>query len=76
VDLGLWFLRDVSGRVWSLAGLGTVAAGASVTIRREGMAMSLDNDGDMIVLVDPAGQVVDSVSYAASQPGVEIVTGH
>jgi competence protein ComEC len=76
VDLGLWFLRDASGRVWSLAGLGTVAAGASITIRREGMAMSLDNDGDTIVLVDPAGQVVDSVSYAASQPGVEIVTGH
>ena len=76
VDLSLWFLRDASGRVWSLAGLGTVAAGGSATIEREGMAMSLDNDGDAIVLVDAAGQVVDSVSYAGSQPGVEIVTGH
>jgi competence protein ComEC len=76
VDLGLWFLRDANGRVWSLAGLGALAGGASVSLRREGMAMTLDNDGDAVLLVDPQGQVVDSVSYPTSQPGVEIVTGH
>ncbi len=76
VDLSEWFLRDAGARVWTLAEVGTLAAGASVAVRREGMPMSLDNDGDSIALVDPAGQVVDSVSYAASQPGVEIETGH
>ena len=75
-DLSLWFLRDAGGRVWSLTGVGTVAAGGSATLKRQGMAMTLDNDGDTILLVDPEGQVVDSVTYAASQPGVEIVTGH
>jgi hypothetical protein len=38
--------------------------------------MSLNNEGGSVALVDGAGQVVDSVSYPASQPGVEIVTGH
>ena len=76
VDLNDWFLRDSNGRVWSLSSLAIVAAGRSATVRRNGMPMSLDNDGGTVALVDPAGQVVDSVSYPASQPGVEIVTGH
>jgi hypothetical protein len=76
VDLSEWFLRDAAGRVWTLAEVGSLAAGASVAARREGMPMSLDNDGDSIVLLDAAGQVVDSVSYGTSQPGVEIDTGH
>jgi beta-lactamase superfamily II metal-dependent hydrolase len=75
-DLSAGFLRDAGQRVWSLAGLGTLAGGNSATITREGMAMSLDNDGDTVVLIDGTGQVIDSVTYSASQPGVEIVTGH
>jgi beta-lactamase superfamily II metal-dependent hydrolase len=76
VDLSEWFLRDAAGRVWSLSGVGTLAAADSVDVRRAGMAMSLGNEGDDIVLVDAAGEVVDSVSYLESRPGVEIVTGH
>jgi beta-lactamase superfamily II metal-dependent hydrolase len=76
VDLNDWFLRGSNGRVWSLSSLASVAAGGLATVRRNGMPMSLDNDGGTVALVDPAGQVVDSVSYPASQPGVEIVTGH
>jgi competence protein ComEC len=76
VDLNDWFLRGGNGRVWSLSSLAAVGAGQSATILRKGMPMSLDNDGGSVALVDAAGQVVDSVSYPASQPGVEIVTGH
>jgi competence protein ComEC len=76
VDLNDWFLRGPNGRVWSLSSLAVVDAGKSASIRRNGMPMSLDNDGGSVALVDAAGQVVDSVSYPASQPGVEIVTGH
>ncbi|MGH7498112.1 MAG: lamin tail domain-containing protein [Gemmatimonadales bacterium] len=76
VDLNDWFLRGSNGRVWSLSSLATVGGGKSASIRRNAMAMSLDNDGGTVALVDAAGQVVDSVSYPSSQPGVEIVTGH
>ena len=76
VDLNDWFLRGSNGRVWSLSSLAVLGAGESATIRRNAMAMSLDNTGGSVALVDAAGQVVDSVSYPPSQPGVEIVTGH
>jgi competence protein ComEC len=76
VDLNDWFLRGSNGRVWSLSSLAVVGGGQSATVRRNAMAMSLNNEGGSVALVDGAGQVVDSVSYPASQPGVEIVTGH
>jgi competence protein ComEC len=76
VDLNDWFLRGPNGRVWSLSSLAVVGAGKSVAIQRNGMPMSLDNDGGSVALIDAAGQVVDSVSYPTSQAGVEIVTGH
>jgi competence protein ComEC len=76
VDLNDWFLRGGNGRVWSLSSLPAIAAGTSGSVRRNGMPMSLDNAGGSVALVNAAGQVVDSVSYPASQPGVEILTGH
>jgi hypothetical protein len=76
VDLTDWFLRDATGRVWAFTNQGSLAPGQSVTVRRNGMAMSLNNDGDTVELVDTTGTVMDRFSYASSQPGVEIVTGH
>ncbi len=76
VSLAGWVLRDESGRVWALAGLGTLNGGQSRTIRRGGMAMSLNNDGDDIVLLNAAGQEEDRFGYTTSQVGVRIQTGH
>ena len=76
VDLNDWFLRGSNGSVWSLSSLAVLGAGESADIRRNAMPMSLNNDGGTVALIDAAGQVVDSVSYPSSQPGVEIVTGH
>lgn len=76
VSMVNWVLRDARGRVWTLAGLGTVGAGQSVTIRREAMPMSLNNGGDTIELVNPSSQVVDQFTYSSSQPGVTIQTGN
>src|SRR5262249_17504293 len=39
VSLQGWVLRDASGRIWTLAGLGTIQPGQSATIRRNGMPM-------------------------------------
>jgi beta-lactamase superfamily II metal-dependent hydrolase len=72
VDMTGWFLRDASGRVWALASLGVIPPGEGKTIVRAGMAMSLDNDGDEIELLDEAGSVVDSLSYTDAMPGTRI----
>jgi beta-lactamase superfamily II metal-dependent hydrolase len=72
VDLVGWFLRDASGRVWTLSSLDQVAAGASVTIKRAGMAMSLDNGGDTIELLDSLGAVVDRMTYGQTAEGIRV----
>jgi hypothetical protein len=56
--------------------MGTIAPGATATIRREGMTMSLNNDSDTIELLDAGGQVMDQFSYSSSQPDTPIPTGH
>ena len=71
-DMNDWFLRDATGRVWALASLGQLPAGASVTIKRAGMAMSLDNGGDTIELVDSLGAVVDGLTYGATAQGARV----
>ena len=76
VPLAGWVLRDASGRVWALAGLGILAPGEAKTLRRGGMPMSLNNEGDTIVLLDPAGQERDRVGYGPTPVGVRIDTGH
>lgn len=72
VDMNGWALRDESGRVWALSSLAEIDGGATVVVARDGMAMSLDNDGDSIALIDGTGAVVDTFVYNASLPGVSI----
>ncbi len=76
VTLAGWTLEDRSGKTWSLTDLGTLAAGESNTIRRDGMRMSLNNSGDEIVLLDAGNVVRDSFQYASSSEGAVITTGH
>ncbi len=76
VSLAEWFLQDASGRVWSLTGVGTVVPQASVTIKRNGMPMSLNNAGDEVGLFDSNTTLRDSFRYSGSDVGVEIRTGH
>jgi hypothetical protein len=45
-----WTLQDRSGGTWTLTG--SLAAGQSQTFKRNGQAMSLNNTGDEIVLLD------------------------
>jgi beta-lactamase superfamily II metal-dependent hydrolase len=71
-DLTAWVLEDASGRVWTLAGVGQLAAGQTATVMRAGMPMSLNNTGDTIVLRNDAGQAVDSVTYTATGEGVRV----
>lgn len=63
-SLNSWSARDLSGKAWLLDELGTIAPGEEKTIKRNGQPMSLNNSGDTVDLVDPAGKVVQSVTYS------------
>ena len=60
---------DASGQAMSLASLDEIAPGQSLTIRRDGAAMSLYNNGDTITFFGPSNSVVDSVTYGSSSEG-------
>jgi competence protein ComEC len=63
IDLTGWLLRDLTARVWSLSSLGALSPGEEARIVRNGMAMSLDNEGDTIELVNAAGAIAHRVTY-------------
>lgn len=71
VDLTGWKLRDQVGKEWNLTG---ALSTEKQTIKRNGQPMWLNNRGDTIELISPAGQIIDSVSYEATNEGEEIVT--
>lgn len=76
VSLAGWTLRDRQGGTWTLTPVGSLAPNTSVTVRRNGMAMSLNNAGDEITLLDAGQTVRDSFTYSSAQEGVAIPTGH
>lgn len=76
VPMAGWILRDAGGRVWTLVSLGTIGSGESKAIRRNGMPMSLNNNGDKIFLIDSGNQERDRFFYTDSQRGIRINTGH
>ena len=76
INMDGWFLRDANNRVWALSELGTMAPGYSATIRRNAMPMSLNNNGDTIILIDPSSSERDSFTYFSSQANIRIQTGH
>lgn len=76
VSMEGWVLQDKSGRIWTLVSLGTIEPGQSGTIHRNGMPMSLNNDGDEIFLRDASNQVRDQFQYHVSEEGTMILTNH
>jgi exonuclease III len=61
VNLNGYTLRDRAGQTWGLSG--TIAAGQSRMFKRNGQAMAMNNNGDTIDLIEPDGDVIDSVTY-------------
>ncbi|TKJ34600.1 MAG: hypothetical protein CEE38_17145 [Planctomycetes bacterium B3_Pla] len=76
INLNGWKLRDLSGKTWSLSSLGMIQPGAEKTITRHGQPMSLNNDGDTIDLIDPDGDVVDSVTYGPVDEDEVVIRGN
>jgi hypothetical protein len=69
VDLSGWTVRDMTGATWQLSGLGSIAAGATLTITRNGQPMSLNNAGDTVSLVNADGLELQVVTYGAAAEG-------
>lgn len=76
VAISGWRLEDGSGLTWPFVGAVTLAGGEAWTIQRNGRAMSLNNSGDEIRLLDAAGITRDQFAYPGSSEGARIQTGH
>jgi hypothetical protein len=76
VEVSDWMIRDRSGRIWALSNVGAIEAGQCISVQRQGMPMSLDNDGDEITLVDGQNRPQDTFTYTGSVEGVAIETHH
>lgn len=76
VSLAGWSLRDRSNHVMVLGPQGSIPAGESKKIVRNGSPLSLNNDGDTITLLGPNNEEVDSFTYTGSSPGQMNQTGH
>jgi endonuclease/exonuclease/phosphatase family metal-dependent hydrolase len=75
VSLAGWKLKDKADNVLNLSG--QVVAAGTVSVRVRGN-FTLNQGGDEVRLIDPAGQVVHKVSYTAAQvkPGKFITFGN
>jgi hypothetical protein len=69
IDMVGWVVKDKSGKIWLLGKLGVIAAGNSKTITRQGQAMSLNNDGDTIELLDRNKKSKDKITYGKVKEG-------
>lgn len=65
VNLSGFKLRDKAGNEFALSGV--VPSGSRLTIVMQVSSMPLNNDGDEVQLIDPAGDEKDKASYVASQ---------
>lgn len=70
LDLTGWTIRDQANRIWALGG--TITAGSTTTITRDGQAMALNNGGDLIHLLDPSSNVFDEFEYFETTEGAVI----
>ena len=66
-------LRDLANNTWTLGRVSPLPAGEEKRVLRAGEPMAMTNTGDTMMLVDPTGQVVDSVSYDAIGEGIEVI---
>jgi len=75
IPLDGWRIGDSTATgFWPLtAADGSVSPGQSVTVIRTTRPMSLNNNGDTIRLLNPAGDVIDTETYPGAASGELIV---
>ena len=68
IDLRGWWLQDRHQNRFPLGGV--IGPRDAINIRTDG-SMPMNNGGDTVMVVDPAGGVVDSVTYYGNQVRVD-----
>lgn len=66
LSLDNWILRDKDLNTLKLDELGTLTPGERKNILRNGRDLSLNNRCETVELINPSGEIVDSVSYPRS----------
>ena len=74
VDLAGWKIRDIANRVWTLDAVGNIQSNQEKVIKRNGQSMGMNNGGDTIELVDPVGNVLQTITYSSAEEGEIIET--
>lgn len=69
-------IKDESGKIFSLSGIGTIAPGETIELRRSTTKIALNNDGDTVYLIDTNGELIDELSYAQSVVEEEIIVAN
>lgn len=73
ISLEGWTLMDKSGRIWALSNTGSIQSQQTITIKRNRMAMSLNNNGDTVTLLNENNEQQDKFTYMTSQSNQRII---
>jgi hypothetical protein len=71
VLLNGWSLKDASGKVYKLAG--SLKAGQELVLPYFQTKIALNNNGEQILLYDPAGKLIDELSYSGQASEGKII---
>jgi len=63
INLAGWRFKDASGKTFSLSG--TISSEEELVLPYGLTRISLNNDGDKLVLINPQGEIADEFSYGA-----------
>lgn len=69
VNLQGWQLRDRAQTTWDLDELGILQPREKKEIKRNGQPMILNNNRDSVDLLNPQGEIIDSVTYSRAKLG-------
>ncbi len=69
VDLTGWIIKDITGTVKEFVLNGTIPVLGDLAFKRPETGITLNNDGDGLILLNPNLEVVDSVSFEKAVTG-------
>lgn len=64
-----WLLKDASGRVFTLSADTTILPHGFFILKKSQTHLALNNTDDTVILLNPAGEIIDETSYPATKIG-------
>jgi hypothetical protein len=69
VDLSNWIIKDGSGKITEYTLKTTIPALSNLIFRRPETKITLNNEGDKLILLDPNKNIIDSVEFGKATQG-------